>query len=125
MWVILSFSLDIIVLNILLLQILLDKWQANFQILLHGFDSSDNKLFDAVSELRHEILLLTIQNEKLKQESLQLQNGQGSFDGKLPEKSSVICMIIWKWKINLYNWRVYSIVLDLRAKNLFPPRRID
>lgn len=63
--------------------------------------NSDNKLFDAVSELRHEILLLTIQNEKFKQESLQLQNVQGSSEGKAPEKSSVI--LFFKYVPKLFN----------------------
>ena len=67
------------------------NWMNTFQISLILF-FLDNKLFDAVSELRHEILLLTIQNEKLRQESL--QNGQGSSEGKAPEKSSV--SNIWK-----------------------------
>lgn len=64
-------------------------WKKNFvSFQISTFNILDNKLFDAVSELRHEILLLTIQNEKLKQESLQLQNGPS--EGKAPEKSSVI-----------------------------------
>ena len=55
---------------------------------LYSLLFQDNKLFDAVSELRHEILVLTIQNEKLRQEGLQLQSG--SSDSKAhPEKSSV------------------------------------
>ena len=32
---------------------------------------TDNKLFDAVAELRHETLQLTIKNEKIRQESIQ------------------------------------------------------
>lgn len=58
------------------------------------FVGLDNKLFDAVSELRHEILLLTIQNEKFKQESLQHQTLPGSAEGKATEKSSVILITI-------------------------------
>lgn len=54
-----------------------------------SFHGEDNKLFDSVSELRHEILVLTIHNEKLRQEGLQLQAGQGSADGRTTEKISV------------------------------------
>lgn len=48
----------------------------------------DNRLFDAVSELRHENLSLTLQNEKLRQENL--QSGPGSSDSRGTEKASVI-----------------------------------
>ena len=48
---------------------------------------SDNRLFDAVSELRHDNLSLTLQNEKLRQEGL--QSGPGSSDSRGSEKSSV------------------------------------
>lgn len=53
----------------------------------------DNKLFDAVSELKHELLLLTIQNEKLKQEGVHVQNGTG--DGKNSDKASVSYFLIF------------------------------
>ena len=41
-----------------------------------------------MSELRHEVLQLTIQNEKLRQESQQLAI-PGQADGKTPDKASV------------------------------------
>ncbi|XP_032795920.2 autophagy-related protein 16-1 [Daphnia magna] len=68
-----------------------------FEILI----STYNKLFDAVSELRHEILLLTIQNEKLRQENL--QNGQGTLEGKVTEKSSVLEQKIYSLQEELTN----------------------
>ncbi|EFX75688.1 hypothetical protein DAPPUDRAFT_306657 [Daphnia pulex] len=69
-----------------------------FEVLIATY----NKLFDAVSELRHEILLLTIQNEKLRQESL--QNGQGLCEGnKAPEKSSILEQKIYSLQEELTN----------------------
>ena len=61
----------------------------NLYILLFSFnlDRIDNKLFDAVSELKHEIFQITVQNEKLRQESYQLQGSPS--DAKASEKSTV------------------------------------
>ena len=52
----------------------------------------DTKVFDAVSELRHELFRLTIQNEKLRQEGLHIQGS----DSKAPEKSVCLCLHIHK-----------------------------
>lgn len=50
------------------------------------FSVSDNRLFDSSNALRGENLQLTIQNEKLRQENLELQNRSGTGDGKPNEK---------------------------------------
>ena len=55
---------------------------------------TDNKLFVTVAELRHETLQLTIQNEKIRQESLQAVHGSSS-DAKSVEKSSVKSLVCY------------------------------
>lgn len=51
-------------------------------------------MFDTVAELRHETLQLTIQNEKIRQESLQAIQASSS-ETKAVEKSSVTFIIYY------------------------------
>jgi len=61
-----------------------------FEVLIATY----NKLFVTVAELRHETLQLTIQNEKIRQESLQAVHGSSS-DAKSIEKSSVKSLVCY------------------------------
>lgn len=68
-----------------------------FEVLIGTY----NRLFDAVSELRHDNLSLTLQNEKLRQEGL--QSGPGSSDSRGSEKSSVLEQKIYNLQEELTN----------------------
>jgi len=69
-----------------------------FEVLIATY----NKLFDTVAELRHETLQLTIQNEKIRQESLQAIQASSS-ETKAVEKSSVIEQKIFSLQEELTN----------------------
>merc|ERR1712071_556085 len=69
-----------------------------FEVLIATY----NKLFVTVAELRHETLQLTIQNEKIRQESLQAVHGSSS-DAKSVEKSSAIEQKIFSLQEELTN----------------------